>query len=307
MLKRIFGRGGEGKIGLALGGGGARGWSHIGVLRVLEENNVPVCCVAGTSIGALVGAAYASGSLDSLEKLAREMGLRDVFNYFFDLPGASGLVRGRRVTRLLMDHIQAQQIEDMRIPFAAVSADLVSGQETVLDHGDPIEAIRASIAVPGIFTPVAHNGKMLVDGGIVNPVPVDVARKLGAHHVIAVEVNPVRLSDRFAGAAAGQNPLDLMNTDGFREAGMGDKIAMLAGEFRRGRETKIGMLDVLGRASQIMQTQIAQVRLQEMAPAVLIRPKVSEIEFMKFNEAAKAIEAGRRAAESALPEIRKLL
>ena len=177
------------RVGVALGGGGARGWAHIGVLRALEERGLDITCVAGTSIGALVGGVYASGQLDRLERLALSLDWRRVMYYFleFSLP-RSGLVDGQRIVETLEDHVSALTVDGLPMPYAAVATDIYSGQEVRLDGGNLVQAIRASIAIPGMFTPVERDGKVLADGGLSNPLPVNVVRDLGAEVVIAVDI-----------------------------------------------------------------------------------------------------------------------
>lgn len=173
------------KIGLALSSGSARGWAHIGVVRALAEAGIRVDYVAGTSIGAVVGAVYASGNIDALQEVALQLDWRQIA-YFFDvvLP-KSGLIDGKKVSAFIRSHVNGINIEELPIPFCAVSTDLATGDEVVIQSGDIIDAVRASISVPGIFTPVKKNGTFLVDGGLVNPVPVSVVRQMGADFVIA--------------------------------------------------------------------------------------------------------------------------
>ncbi len=164
--KRLF----SGTVGLALGSGSARGWAHIGVIRALTEAGIHVDYIAGTSIGALVGAVYASGGIGTLENVVLQFDWKQIA-YFFDvvLP-KSGLLDGKKVSAFIRRHVKEINIEELAIPFCAVATDLGTGNEVILKQGDIIEAVRASISVPGIFTPVKKNGTILVDGGLVNPV-----------------------------------------------------------------------------------------------------------------------------------------
>ena len=179
-------------VGLALGGGGARGAAHIGVLTELEEAGVPIQAIAGTSAGSLVGALYAYGlSPDQILALAVKTTWRDLVN--ISLPRV-GLVNASRMEGLLNDLFNNGNIEDLALPFAALACDLHTGREVVLTRGNAARAIRASCSIPGIFVPVPHGDEMLVDGGVVNGVPVNVAKSLGANFIIAVklhdQVNP---------------------------------------------------------------------------------------------------------------------
>lgn len=177
------------KIGLALGSGSARGWSHIGVIRGLQEADVAIDIVCGSSIGALVGGAYAAGKLDDAERLIRELAWSDVLG-FMEVPvPRSGLINSEKIADYLRERLGDPNIEDLPIPFAAVATDLTSGQEVWIRKGSLIEAIRASISMPGMFTPCFREGRLLVDGGLINPVPVSLCRSLGANTVIAVNPN----------------------------------------------------------------------------------------------------------------------
>jgi NTE family protein len=177
------------KIGLALGSGSARGWSHIGVIRGLQEANIGVDIVCGSSIGALVGGAFAAGKIDEAEKLIRELAWSDILG-FMEVPvPRSGLINSEKIAAYLREKIGDPNIEDLPIAFAAVATDLTSGQEVWIREGSLIEAIRASISMPGMFTPCFRDGRLLVDGGLINPVPVSLCRSLGANIVIAVNPN----------------------------------------------------------------------------------------------------------------------
>ena len=180
---------GDCKIGLALGGGSARGWAHIGVLRALNEAGIHPDIVAGTSIGAVVGGCYVAGELPALEKFARELTRRKVLGFLdFNFSG-SGLITGQRLCNVLDARMKDVVIEDLPKRFVAVATEIGTGHEIWLSRGRLVDAMRASYALPGIFRPVAINGRWLFDGALVNPVPVSVCRALGARYVIAVNVN----------------------------------------------------------------------------------------------------------------------
>ena len=180
----------EVKVGLALGGGGARGFAHLGVIKALRELEVPIHCVAGTSIGAIAGGVLAAGTLDRALEWAAEPNWKKLPKLFLD-PHLSlkALFGGRRIEKLLRQMVPAATFEELSLPFAAVATDLMSGEEVAMRRGDVQSAMRASMAVPGLFCPVARDGRVLVDGGMVNPVPVSVCRQLGADKVIAVDLN----------------------------------------------------------------------------------------------------------------------
>lgn len=177
------------KIGLALGSGSARGWSHIGVIRGLQEANISIDVVCGSSIGALVGGAFAAGKLDEAERLIRNLEWSDLLG-FMEVPvPRSGIINSEKIAEYLRERIGDPNIEDLPIPYAAVATDLTSGQEVWIRQGSLIEAIRASISMPGMFTPCFREGRLLVDGGLINPIPVSLCRSMGAHTVIAVNPN----------------------------------------------------------------------------------------------------------------------
>ena len=175
------------RIGLALGSGSARGWAHFGVIRALEESGIRPDIVCGTSIGALVGAAYAAGELDRFERWVLGLGVKEVVG-LMDLSLTPGLLRGERLMAFLRQSWPDRPIEQLRLPFAAVATELHNGAEIWLRTGSTLDAVRTSIAMPGLFAPVHSDGMLLVDGGLVNPVPVSVARAMGADIVIAVDL-----------------------------------------------------------------------------------------------------------------------
>lgn len=180
---------GQVKIGLALGSGAARGLAHIGVIKVLEENNIPIDSIAGSSIGALVGGLYASGlAICEIEKIALTMTNRDMFS-LVDPSLGKGFIKGDKISSFIKEHLVTKDFKDCRIPFKATATDIKTGEIVVQDSGSIAEAIRASISVPLVFQPVARDGRLLVDGGVGSPVPVDVVKQMGADIVIAVNLD----------------------------------------------------------------------------------------------------------------------
>ena len=179
------------RVGIALGGGGARGFAEIGVLRVLEQERIPVAAVAGTSVGALVGALYAdTGRVLDAEFHAVALREADIFDYAISSVLSGGLIKGELLEEFLRTRLRNPSIEQMALPFAAVAVDLRTGQPMVFTRGPVAPAVHASAAIPGVFVPVTIDGKTYVDGGVVDPVPADAARRLGADVVIAVAIPP---------------------------------------------------------------------------------------------------------------------
>lgn len=283
-------------IGLALGGGAARGCAHIGVIRALEENKIPISCIAGTSIGSLVGSVYASGGLDELESLLVGMDMVGLMKFFDVAFPHSGLVNGKSVSRLLEKLIGGRSFEGMKIPFCAVATDIITGGEVSMSSGDVVEAVRASIAVPGVFTPVLSGEKVLVDGGLVNPVPVNAARDLGADYVLAVDLN------RYVVETKNEARNDTHIKKFRRRLEEGSLASSLMEEFDRfigERKTKArspNIVDVIVTSINIMESSITKNRLKTDVPDILLSPKLGHILFMEFFRAQEAIDAGYEAA-----------
>ena len=293
-----------GKVGLALGSGSARGWAHIGVIRSLAEAGIHVDYVAGTSIGALIGAVYASGKINSLEDVVLHLDWKKIV-YFFDVVfPKSGLIDGNKVADFIRGHVGEGNIEDLPIPFCAVSTDLATGKEVIIKEGDIIEAVRASISVPGIFTPVKKGAMTLVDGGLVNPVPVSVVREMGADFVIAVDLN----HDIVGKKPSAPSP-ESMNSDKKPVKTLPGKNKLLNGLNKRVRAIDIPTLtqirqwmgiedplpnifEVLVTSINIMETQITAMRLKSEPPDLLIQPKLRHLKFLEFNRAKEAILVG---------------
>lgn len=293
------------RIGLALGSGSARGWSHIGVIRALEEAGISPQIVCGTSIGALVGAAYAAGELDHLERWVGDLRWQAVVG-LLDVTMGSGLIQGGKLVDFFRQQFSDRNIDQLERAFACVATDLASGREIWLREGSLIDAVRASIALPGLLTPFVREGRLVVDGGLVNPVPVSLCRALGAEIVIAVDLNWDLIGRRHR--VAGEARVD-------SAAGAG-AIETLLARFRHARSTASehgaepdmpSLLDVLTTSLNIMQVRITQSRLAGEPADAVIRPRLSGIAAMDFHRGKVAIAEGARAASCALPMIRELL
>ena len=278
------------KIGYALGGGGARGLSHIGVLKVLEEHGIYPDAIAGTSIGALVGVLYAGGlKAAEIEEVALQVNWRRMALLVDPTVSLAGFVQGKRVTSLLKSILGDLSFPDLKLKFAAVATDIVSGEQVILTSGSVIDAVRASFSVPGILTPVRVGGRYLVDGGLVNEVPVGVCRQLGAEYVVGVNVIPDP-------SAMLQRP-----RTGGRWARRKKATAATESQMRRSetaRQRRPNLVQVLSQSLLIPGYRIA---VQDLAGADLaISPAAGGIGFFDFDRAAEAIAAGEEAAREAL-------
>ncbi len=255
------------KVGLALGGGAARGLAHLGVLEVLEREHIPIDMIAGTSIGALVGAFYAhTQNLPRMKALALEIGTNRL-RYFSDLTvPRTGLLRWNRIENRLKKDIGGVRFEDLRIPFACVASDLDNGREAILNTGSVWEAIRASATIPGLLSIPSLNQRHLVDGGILNPVPVDIVKRMGADFVIAVNVLP-----------------------------------SVEGE----RHREINLFTVLIKSVYLFSYHIIESSLKQAD--IVIHPDTDPIGFVNFQRVNEAVLIGSLAAESAIPQIKARL
>ncbi|MFO7582050.1 patatin-like phospholipase RssA [Guyparkeria sp.] len=301
------------KIGLALGSGAARGWAHIGVIRALEDAGIKPDVVVGSSIGALVGAGYVSDSFDRMEEWARGIRTWDVMR-LLDVRLGGGLIEGDNLMRSLKKQMGPIDIEDLSLPFAAVATDLEAGREVWLREGSLLDAVRASIAVPGLMAPVRHEERWLVDGGLTDPVPVSLCRAMGADVVIAVNLNS-DLVGRHVRDLRGAAHHGIDGEGGLPEWVEGVDERWLDGRLGKWLEKRSngaeppGMLDVMAGSINIMQDRITRSRMAGDPPELLISPKLSQIGLLEFERAAETIQIGRDAAERAfkgsdlLPEL----
>ncbi len=276
-----------------MGSGSARGWAHIGVVRALEQAGIRPDIVCGTSIGALVGAAYAAGELDHFEQWVLRLGVADVLG-FLDVTLSSGLVKGERLMSSFHRKVVDRPIEELNMPFAAVATALHSGAEIWLRTGSTLSAVRASIAMPGLFTPVLHDGMVLVDGGLVNPVPVSLARAMGADIVIAVDLGSDILGRHLRAAPAREPPPGVIG-DWIRK--LQDNLGPLVPAHPSDELAMPNILEVLASSLNIMQVRIARSRMAGEPPDLVVAPRLAHLRLLDFHRAEEAIEEGRRAVE----------
>jgi NTE family protein len=293
-------------IGLALGGGAARGFAHIGVMRTLVAHGIIPDVIVGTSIGAVVGGCYAARQLDPLETWARSLTVRSILGHLDISLSGSGLIRGGHLARQLEAAIGDHRIDDLPLRFAAIATEFNTGHEIWLTRGRLTDALQASYALPGIFPPVLIGGRWLVDGALVNPVPVSAARALGARLVIAVNLNSDLFGRGTIIASHGSDDDD----DAARavEAKPNGLLGMFGGErvLRRqilGRRGRPGIPTVMIEAFNVMQDRITRARLAGDPPDVLVSPRLGQVGWFDFHRAEEAIAIGTEAAEKAIDAV----
>jgi NTE family protein len=295
-------------IALVLGSGAARGFAHIGVVRALLAHGIRPDIIVGTSMGALVGSCYATNHLDELEAWARSLTMRRIIGYLDVKIGGSGLIGGGRLADRLQDSIGESSIEDLPIRFAAIATEIGTGHEVWLTRGSLSLAVRASYALPGIFPPVYLGGRWLVDGALVNPVPVSVARAFGARVVIAVNMDADRFGRGTTIASHGADTSDLQPPapparNGFaRLRGIFGAERVLKRQIVAGT-ARPGFSAVMIESFNIMQDRLTRMRLAGDPPDVHIAPRIGHVGWLDFHRAAESIDAGRAATEKAIDSI----
>ncbi len=294
-------------IGLALGGGVARGWAHIGVLEALLDAGIEPDVVVGSSIGALVGGAYLAGQLDTLKAWATGLNRRRLMGYLDVRFSGGGLLAGERLAKQMNEHLGAVHIESLPKPFVAVAAELATGHEIWLRSGELVPAIRASYALPGAFAPVKIDNRWLIDGALVNPVPVSVCRALGARLVIAVSMN----GDSFGSVMA--RPEDL-------ETDENGELLSTALSLNKVRPERLVMRQLFGSEKgapglgavmlgslTLIMDRLGRSRMAGDPPDVFVIPKIGHIGLLDFAKAEELIELGRTAMEMEMPVLRHAL
>ena len=299
-------------IGLALGSGAARGWAHIGILRALESAGIKPDILCGTSVGALVGGVYLCGHLDLLEDWVRQLGRLGILRYLDFRVSGGGMIGGDRLMALLHDGLGDTAIESLAIPFAAVATELYDGHEIWMQKGSVADAVRASFALPGVFTPMYRDGQWLVDGALVNPVPVSVCRALGARMVIAVNLN----TDVFGkyrvtnGKPPNRREERLFDEGRYLaasdEGGGGRARSLLRQLFRSERDTP-SVFSVMVASLNVIQDRLSRSRLAGDPPDLVVTPRLGHIGLLEFDRGSESIEEGRAAVERLLPDLHEAL
>ena len=275
------------KVGLALGSGASRGLSHLGVLEVLSEMGIKIDFIAGTSVGAIVGAFAAAGKTEELNRFLSSLTRNDIFKLIDPVIPRSGLIEGKRIEDILREYFGYIKVEQLDIPFACVATDYNTGMEVILDRGELVEVLRASISIPGIFKPTRIDGMVLLDGGVINQVPVNVVRKMGADFIIAVDLSMRMLETNiFKAVHIGES----------RGTDKGEELADIPNIF-----------NVIIGSMSIMETTISQMRLKRERPDIVIKPMVDELGLLDYFKYQKGFEEGERAAWESLKRVETFL
>lgn len=288
------------KVGLVLGSGSARGWAHIGVIEELSSMGIEPDVVAGCSVGALVGAAYCAGEIESLDRWVRQLRMLDVMS-FMDLTFKTGFVDARRLFEFFQQRFGNINIEELPKCYAAAATELMTGREVWFKRGPLIPAIKASSALPGLFAPVELDSKFMVDGGLVNPVPVSLARALGAELVIAVNLNSEIIGKHMRKKIQDPEPEPVPVPQEEVEPSFISKVSDYFSS--NGKRSPPGMMEVMATSINIMQDRITRSRMAGDPAEILISPRLAHFGMMEFNRAEEAIEEGRLSVRRSLAQL----
>lgn len=310
-------------VGLVLGCGASRGWAHIGAIEALEEANIPIDFIAGCSVGAYVGALYASGKLGSLKEFLLRMDGKKIFSYLDVVFPRSGLLNGsKRVRELFSMHTEKKTFEDLDIPLVMVATDLERGEKVVLKSGDLVEALRATMSYPGLFAPKFIKGRWLVDGGVVDPVPVGLARAMGAGIVIAVDLNSRMVShNKPVTTAIAREKEQLPWPDKYKRPNQ--LIEKMMNFYERFDEVDTSkknqgadqirssatpdIVETIMTSIGIMQERMTRINMAVDRPDILIQPRLGGLKMMNFDRVEHAIEEGYIGVKEKLEDIKILL
>jgi NTE family protein len=305
-------------VGLALGSGSSRGWAHIGAIEALEEEGIPIDNVAGSSVGSYVGALYACGSLKSLKEFVLRMDGKKVFSYFDVVFPRFGILDGtKRLKELFSYHTDVEDFSELKIPVMMVTTDMATGKKVVLKSGNIFNALRATMSIPGLFAPVKVKGRWLVDGGLVDPVPVGVARALEADVVIAVDLNSGLVSHK----KPQRQPRPAVKKSEDSPAYTRELLKKMADYYETAETSFTSKInELLHRESStpdiietvmtsinIMQERITRINLAVEPPDVLIQPRLGQLKMMDFDQVEQTIEEGYIGVKEKIADIKKLL
>ena len=311
------------KTGLVLGSGAARGWAHIGVIRELAEMGIHPDIIAGSSVGSVVGGAYASGNLDVFEEWVCSLGRVDIIRLLDAKMTGGGFLQGKSLMNAIRKQIGDPNIEDLNLPYACVATELSTGREVWLREGSLLDACRASIALPGLFAPSRHDpDRLLVDGGLVNPVPVSLARAMGAEIIFAVNLNGDLIGRHFFIHGSDEETSEeeserllaeieekdsvVANWAAKMKTGFGIRLDSYISSLRKKESPDPGLFDVIAGSVDIMQDRITRSRMAGEPPDILITPRLHHIGLMDFDLARESIRGGRAATRVKKAEIEQL-
>lgn len=287
-------------LGIALGSGSARGWAHIGILLELEAQNIRPQVIAGTSVGALVGGVYASGQLQEFADWVIRLSSRDILG-LMDFTFSGGAMKGERLFGFFQEHHKNPDIESLAQRFISVATEMKTGREIWIQRGPILEAARASCALPGVLTPVKHNGRWMLDGGLVNPVPVSACRALGADVVIAVNLNAQLVSAHLSGASRLEVEHEVATAKGERPLWQ-----KLAAYLSSSDEDHPSFFDVVSASVNILQDRLTRSRMAGDPPDISLVPMLEDYALMDFHRAQEAIDEGRRLVQESATLIRAM-
>lgn len=307
------------KIGLALGSGSARGWAHIGIIEALKEHDIKIDYLAGTSIGAFVGAFYATGEFDYLKQFALGLDWKEVVSFFDVRFPTKGFLDGGRINQLISKQMENQLIEKTEIPFAVVSTNLNTGKELVLKKGKIVDAVRASISIPGVFTPFRKRKELLVDGGLVNPVPVNIVKEMGADIVIAVDLNHdlfEKKEERRKLKAPEKSQIQSLDEESNQVQAikllkekykiLEESVSQKLNEWMPGNDDP-NIFEIIANSINIMEGKITEINLQLNKPDILLQPPLGKLGLFDFDHAEESIEIGYKSMSEKIDPLKDLL
>ena len=312
-------------LGLVLGSGSSRGWAHIGVIEALEEADIPIDFIAGCSVGAYIGAIYAGGGLPGLKEFLLKMDGKKIFSYVDVAISRSGLLNGtKRVDELYSMYTEAETFDDLDIPIVMVATDLERARKVILKEGRIIDALRATMSYPGLFSPVMFEGRWLIDGGVLDPVPVGVARAMGADVIVAVDLNTRIVSPRRGGLSGEKgdeeisNPAEETKKEGPKRHPIIDKVSSYLDNIetifkdkenshQQENSSPPEIIETVTASISIMAERITRMNLAVDRPDILIQPRLGEMKMMNFDHVSHAINEGYIGAQEKIEDLRTIL